>query len=445
VTELIFFQQNDGAIGPPGRGARAAGDRAELRSRFRRAVFLVGGLLIIVLVVLAVRHFSRGQAVNANGATAAVPVTAALATRRDVPDLISTIGTVQSIDSVAIQPRVTGAIQKIEFTPGQDVKQGQELFLIDPRPYQAALDQAQAQLAHDEAVLKEAQTDLVRYQTLVKTKAIPEQQEQDQQYVVDQDQGTVKVDEANVETAKLNLEYCHIVSPIDGRAGTLLVELGNLVGPPSGTASASASTSTTNSGQPSTSTTSGGQTTGNGLVSINQLKPIYVTFTVPQSLLDQVKRNQAAGALDVDAYSEAGKLLEKGKLAVIDNQVNTSTGTVTLQATFANPDEVLWPGEFVRARLVVDIRKDAVTIPTEAVMAGPNGSYVYVIGANDQVKRVDIQVTARQGAIAIIGKGLSGGEKVVTNGQYLLDNGTKVAIRQTSETAAPDATEPEAN
>jgi membrane fusion protein, multidrug efflux system len=400
----------------------------------RRLVFVIGGVVVIALVALAVRHFSSGQDVSSNNATITVPVTAAIATRKDVPDLVNTIGTVQSIDSVAIQPRVTGTIQKIEFTPGENVKQGQELFLIDPRPYQAALDQAQAQLAHDEAVLKEAQTDLARYQSLVKTKAIPEQQAQDQQYVVDQDQGTVQVDEANVETAKLNLDYCHITAPVSGRAGPLLVDLGNLVSPPSG-AGASASTSTT----------SGGQTTSSGLVSINQMQPIYVTFTIPQDLLDQVKRNQTAGPLEVDAYSQAGKPLEKGKLSVISNQVNTSAGTVLLQATFANPDEALWPGEFVRAHLVVDMRKDVVTVPTEAVMVGPNGSYVYVIDANDQVKRVDVQVTARQGAIAIIGTGLSGGEKVVTDGQYRLDNGTKVVIRQTSEPASSDAAEAQAD
>jgi membrane fusion protein, multidrug efflux system len=215
----------------------------------------MGATLVIALVVVAVRHFSSGQISGANGATnaadAPVPVTAAAATLQDVPDLISTIGTVQSIDSVAIQPRVTGAIQKIEFTPGQNVKQGQELFLIDPRPFQAALDQAKSQLAHDEGVLAEAQTDLTRFQILAKENSIAQQQAQDQVYVVQQDKGTVDVDQANVETAQLNLEFCHVNAPISGRAGTLLVDLGNLVGP----SGAQTITSTT-----TTSSATGGQT-----------------------------------------------------------------------------------------------------------------------------------------------------------------------------------------
>ena len=399
----------------------------------RRRMAIIGALVILGLIAFGARQL-RGRAPPASSGTngPVVPVTAATAAHQDVPDIVNGIGTVQSIDAVAVQPRVTGAIEKIEFTPGQDVKQGQELFLIDPRPYQAALDLAKAQLAHDEAVLAEAQVDLTRYQTLEQQKSIAAQQAQDQVYVVEQDKGTVQLDQANIETAQLNLEYCHIASPISGRAGTLLVDLGNLVGPPSGASTAS--------------TTSSGQTaSGSSLVSITQLQPIYVSFTVPQNLLDQIKPNQAAGPLEVDAYSQAGKLLEKGKLTVIDNQVNTSAGTVIMQATFANADEALWPGEFVRTHLFVAMRKNVVTVPVQAVMAGPNGSYVYVIGANDQVKRVGVQVVARQGAIAVIGKGLSGNEKIVTDGQYRLDDGTTVSIQQTTAPAAPEATQAEAD
>jgi membrane fusion protein, multidrug efflux system len=399
---------------------------SEIVSSHRR-LGIIGGLFVLALVIIAIRQLN-GRAAPENSPPPAVPVTAAVATRQDVPDIVNAIGTVQSIDSVAVQPRVTGAIEKIEFTPGQDVKQGQELFLIDPRPYQAALDQAKAQLAHDEGVLEEAQVDLQRYQTLEKQKSIAGQQAQDQFYVVEQDKGTVQLDQANVETAQLNLNYSHITAPVSGRAGTLLVDLGNLVGPPSGASSASSS-----------STANGGQASSSSLVSITQLQPIYVSFTVPQNLLDQVKRNQASGALEVDAYSQAGKLLEKGKLTVIDNQVNTSAGTVTMQATFANAGESLWPGEFVRVHLIVAMRKDVVTVPPQTVMAGPQGSYVYVIDANDQVKRVNVRVTARQGAVAVIGNGLSGGEKVVTDGQYRLDDGTKVAIHQTTEPAPPQS------
>jgi membrane fusion protein, multidrug efflux system len=412
--------------------------RASKLKRFarHRGITIIIGLAIIVGVALGVRQFNNAaRPPSMAAAPPAVPVTAALAIRQDVPDVVNAIGAVQSIDSVAVYPRVTGNIQKIEFTPGQDVKQGQELFLIDPRPFQAALDQAKAQLAHDEAVLEEAQLDLKRYQTLEQQNSIAAQQAQDQVFVVEQDKGTVQLDQANVETAQLNLEFCHITAPVSGRAGILQVDLGNLVGPPSGASSTS-----------SASTASGTQaTSSNSLVSITQLQPIYVSFAVPQIFLDQIKRNQANAALDVQAYSQGGKLAEKGKLTVIDNQVNTSAGTVTMQATFANADESLWPGEFVRIQLTVATRENVVTVPTPAVMVGPNGSYAYVVGADNRVKRVAVQVTARQGAISVIGKGLSGGEKLVTNGQYRLDNGTEVAIRQTTEPAAPAAAEAQAD
>jgi multidrug efflux system membrane fusion protein len=175
-------------------------------------------------------------------------------------------------------------------------------------------------------------------------------------------------------------------------------------------------------------------------VSVAQIQPIFVTFTVPQTQLSEVRTNQAAGALDVEAYSQTGKLLEKGKLSLIDNAVNTATGTVMMQATFANADTALWPGEFVRVQMTVAMRKDVVTVPAMAVMEGPDGSYVYVIGKGDAVQRVSVEVAARQGSIAVIGKGLSGDEQVVTDGQYRLDNGSKVAVRQT----APQNPGPEA-
>jgi membrane fusion protein, multidrug efflux system len=396
--------------------------------RSLRLVFSAAAAVVLALIIIRAGYFHPRQAESQ--APAPVPVTAAIATRADVPVIVNAIGNVQAIDLVSVQPRATGIITKVEFTPGQDVKQGQELFLIDPRPYQAALDQAQAQLAHDEGVLAEAQMDLTRFQILAKENSIAQQQAQDQDYVVQQDKGTVQLDQANVDTAKLNLEYAHVTAPISGRVGTLLINLGNLVGPVN-QASASA-TSTANAG-------TGSQATNSVLVTITQMQPIYVTFTVPQTDLDQIKQNQAKAPLEVHAYSQAGKLLEKGQLTVIDNQVNTTTGTVTLQATFANTDETLWPGEFVRVHLHVSMLNNVVTVPTQAIMAGPDGSYVYVMGPDQKVKRVGVQVTRRQNAVAVIGNGLSGGEKIVTDGQYTLDDGTAVAVRAT--TSIPEGTE----
>jgi membrane fusion protein, multidrug efflux system len=396
--------------------------------RSRRLVFSTAAVVVLALIIIGAVYFRPRQAESQ--APAPVPVTAAVATRTDVPVIINAIGNVQSIDMVAVQPRVTGTITKIEFTPGQNVKEGQELFQIDPRPYQAALDQARAQLAHDEGVLAEAQVDLKRFQILQKQQSIAAQQAEDQGYVVQQDKGTVQLDQANVETAQLNLEYSHVTAPISGRAGTLLVDLGNVVGP-ANQASGSA-TSTAGGG-------TGTQATNSVLVTITQMQPIYVTFTVPAAELDEIKQNQTKAPLEVHAYSQAGKLLEKGQLTVIDNQVNTQTGTVTLQATFANTDEALWPGEFVRVHLHVSMLKNVVTVPTQAIMAGPNGSYVYLIGPDQKAKRVGVQVTRRQNTIAVIGNGLSGGEKIVTDGQYRLDEGTEVAVGAT--TTLPEGAE----
>lgn len=393
-----------------------------LRSR-RRAVYAGAvALLVAIVAVAAVRHFHKASPPPAPPPP--IPVTAGVAQRQNVPDIVDAIGTVQSIDNVSVQAQVNGPIIKIAFTPGQDVKKGQELFLIDPRPYQAALDSQEAQLAHDQGVLAEAQVDLTRYQLLAQQNSIAKQQAEDQVYVVEQDKGTVQLDQANVETAQLNLAYCHVVAPISGRAGALLVDLGNLVGPSSGAAAASSSTSSTS-----------GQATTGAMVMIAQINPIYVSFNVPQTYLDQIKQNQAVSPLEVDAFSQAGKLLEKGKLTLFDNQVNTSAGTVLLQATCPNADVQLWPGEFVRTRLTIDMRKNVVTVPTIAVMAGPNGSYVYVIDPDMTVKRVNVDVTVSQDGLSVIGKGLSGNEKVVVDGQYRLDNGSKVAVAQTTEPA----------
>jgi multidrug efflux system membrane fusion protein len=373
-----------------------------LRPRFFTVtVALVCAVGFVVWVVThGVDTGTKGHA-----APAAVPVTAAIAARQDVPDYVQALGTVQSMDSVSVVPRVTGQIQQMLFTPGENVKKGQPLFLIDPRPYQAALDQANAQLAHDQAVLEEAQTDLKRYQGLAATKAIPEQQAQDQLYLVQQDQGTVQLDQANVETAKLNLGYCHIDAPITGRTGALLVDLGNNVQ----------------------------TTTGTSLVSITKMQPIYVAFAVPQTMIGAIRENQAKAPLEVAASAQSGKLVATGKLTLIDNQVNASAGTITLQGTFANQDEALWPGEFVSVRLEVSTRKNAITVPASSVMDGPAGSYVYVIEPDNTVQRVSVQVALRQGGLAVIDNGLSGGEKVVTDGQYRLTNHAMVKIQASAK------------
>jgi membrane fusion protein, multidrug efflux system len=416
---------------------------------FRRSIGIVGGLIIIGIVTIGVRWLSEQTAASTTTSSRvpqAVPVTAAVAIRQDVPDIIDTIGTVQSIDIVSIQAQVYGPIIKIEFEPGQDVIKGQELFLIDPRPFQAALDQAKAQLTRDQAALAQARLDLARYQTLAKQNSIAEQVTQDQAFVVEQDKAAVALDQANVDTAQINLGYCHIKSPIDGRAGILQIELGNIVGPSSNSAptsiqsNAGAQATTPSPGGPSTPVTTvatatpAGQSPSSGvLVSISQMKPIYVNFPVAQTLFDEVKKHQGTSPLGVEAYSQSEKRIGKGKLTVIDNQVNTSTGTVSMQATFANTDEALWPGEFVRVELIVSTLRNVVTVPAQAVMMGPTSSYVYVIGSDETVRRADVEVTSSSHDINVIGKGVAEGQKVVTDGQYRLSNGAKVNVTKTSE------------
>jgi membrane fusion protein, multidrug efflux system len=341
-------------------------------------------------------------------ADAPVPVVAGTVTQRDMPILINALGTVQSIQAVNVQSRVNGQIMQAFFKQGELVKDGEPLFLIDPRPYQAALDQAQAQLEHDQALVAEANTDLTRYQKLEAENSIARQQAEDQAFVVQQDEGTVKLDQANVEAAKLNLEYAHINSPVTGIAGALQVDPGNYVQAGAGTT----------------------------LVTINQISPIYVTFPIPQGELDQVGAAQKKAPLDVRALSQEGKTLGEGKVTFINNQVVAATGTVALYATFPNDNQALWPGAFVTVDLAVGMRKNALTAPVGSVMSGPEDDYVYTISADNVVQRAPVLVVARQNGLAVFTEGVSLGERVVVNGQYNLANGAKVAIEPPKASAS---------
>ena len=357
---------------------------------------------------IAWRRAGNTEADAAGPAEPAVPVTAAVVAETNVPIVIRALGTVQSIQAVNVQSRVSGQIMQAFFQQGQAVKAGDPLFVIDPRPYQAALDQAQAQLEHDQAALAEARTDLARYRRLVTENSIAEQQAADQGFVVQQDEGTVKLDEANVENAKLNVGYAHIDSPVTGVAGVMAVDPGNYV--------------------------QGGA--GATLVTITQITPIYVTFPIPQAQLDAVRAAQAKAPLDVSALSQQGKRLGDGKLTFINNQVVATTGTVALYATFPNGNQALWPGEFVTVDLVLGMRDNALTAPVEAVASGPDGDYVYVVSSDDVARRVPVLVAARQNGLAVFTRGVSAGERVVVNGQYNLANGVRVTVRPSGAAAS---------
>jgi membrane fusion protein, multidrug efflux system len=330
-----------------------------------------------------------------------VPVTAGTVATTDVPVFLSAIGTVQAFNMVTIKSRVDGQIVKVAFSEGQDVKAETPLIQIDPRPYQALLDQAMATKQKDEAQLASAQSDLVRWAELVPQGVKSRQTYDQQKALVQQYQATIKADEAQIETARLNLSYADIRAPIDGRLGMRLVDAGNMVR----------------------------ATDAAGLVTISQLKPIFVSFTVPQENLHKIHEKKAGGELTVLAFGSDNKTqLAEGKLSVIDNAIDQPTGTIRIKATFANADERLWPGEFVNVRLILSVRKGAPTVPAQTVQDGPTGRYAYVIKEDGTVERRPVEVTAVQDGLAVIGKGLAVGDKVVVEGQYRLTNGARVKV-----------------
>src|SRR5271166_2943710 len=326
---------------------------------------------------------------------AAIPVTGGTVVAQDVPVFLHGIGTVQAYNTVAIKSRGDGQIVKINFKEGQEVKVGDPLFQIDPRPYQSALELAQSAKEKDEAQLAGAQLDLERYQKLLAPGWQTKQSYDQQKATVAQSQAAIKGDTAQIDNAKLNLGYADIRSPIDGRLGARLVDTGNLV---------HASDNTP-------------------LVMITELIPIFVSFTLPQETLDDVHEHNKQAPLVVRAYSGDGKKqLAEGKLTLIDQ----TTGTIHLKARFDNEDERLWPGEFVSLRVVLSTRRGVTTVPQQTVQQGPNGHYAYVIKSDNTVERRAVEVASIQDGIAVVTKGLTAGEKVVVDGQFRLTEGARV-------------------
>ena len=367
---------------------------------------IAGLVLVAAFAALALWRVSPDMSpspakAQTSAANPAVPVTAGVVTARDMPQYLQGIGTVQAYNTVTVASRIDGQIVEVAFKEGQEVKKDDLLFRIDPRPFQAALEQAQAARLKDEAQLATAKADLARYGSLVGRGYQTRQSYEQQQGLVAQDEAAVQGDQAQIDTAKLNLGFSEIRSPIDGRLGARLVDVGNLVRAASNTA----------------------------LVTVAQLKPIYVSFTLPQETLDQVRRYQQDAPLDVIAYSgDNKKELAKGKLTLIDNAIDQSTGTIRLKATYPNQDERLWPGEFVNVRVVLRIRRGVPTVPAQTVQEGPDGNYAYVIRKDDTVERRGIVVATTEEGIAVVTKGLKPGERIVVDGQYRLTDGVHVRI-----------------
>lgn len=360
-------------------------------------------------------HQHRGSS-SADGAP--VPVDVAPVTARDLPVYLSGLGTVQAFNTVTVRPQVSGQLLRVLFNEGDEVEKGQLLAEIDPRTFQAALDQANAKLAQDMAQLRSAQTDLRRFQDLAPQGYVSGQQLDQQQQLVAQYQAAVAADRAVIQSDAVQLSYTRITAPIAGRLGMRLVDAGNIV-------------SASDAG---------------GIVVVTQLKPISVVFTLPEQNLEAVlaaSRQAGVTQLQVQALDRANNtVLATGTLSAVDNQINTATGTVELKARFANADERLWPGQFVNIRLRTRTLTQVPTVPELAVQQGPSGAYVYRVKADDTVEMQAIETGITQGGFTQITHGLSLGDPIVVDGQYRLKPGVRVKAHTASGSTAPPSQEP---
>jgi len=346
---------------------------------------------------------AASKAAPARGALI-MPVSVATVEQRDLPIYLNGLGTVTAFNTVVVKSRLDGQLVKVAFREGQEVREGELLAVIDARPYEVALSQAQATLFKDQASLKDARTNLQRYQDLFKDGIIARQQLDTQDSLVGQFEGAVRADQAAVDNAKLNLVYTRITAPVGGRVGLRMVDAGNMV---------HASDQT-------------------GMLVITQLKPIAVVFTLPEDKLPAVAQRMKGGTLQVEAFDRDNLVkLAVGKLQTIDNQIDTTTGTGRLKAVFDNKDNVLWPNQFVNIRLQLEVRKDSKLVPAAVVQRGPQGTFAYVVKADKTVEARPINVAVTQGGLSAVDSGLNPGETVVTDGQDKLQPGSKVEPRVT--------------
>jgi len=374
------------------------------------------GLAAILLVAGYVGwHYASARQTDSGNrqskAPAPIPVTVQAIQTSDFPVYLNGLGTVQPYDTVTVRSRVDGQVVKVGFRQGQMVNEGDLLVQIDPRPFQAALEQAQAKQAQDEANLKNAQLDLKRYSTLAVQDYASRQQLDTQQAKVDQLTAQIKGDQASVDNAQTQLSYATIRSPLTGKTGFRLIDPGNIV---------HASDQT-------------------GIVTIVKLQPISVVFTAPEENIGQINKALAAGTVPVIATSSDGtKVIAQGHLALVDNQVDQASGTIHMKATFQNADNALWPGLSVATRLLVDTRKNVLVAPTDAIQHGPNGLYVFVVGKDNKVTARDVKVGDESAAQTVVLEGLANGDRVVTAGQYRLTEGAVVDPHNAGTPASAD-------
>jgi len=382
-----------------------------------------GWIWILVLIVLAgggyyyykSRPSSESKAAHAPGGRAAAlgPVSVAVtpALKQNIPYYLSGLGTVNPFNTVTVKSRVDGQLEKVNFTEGQFVHEGDLLAQIDPRPFQVALEQMEGQLARDQAQLNNARVDFKRYDQLQKEGVIASQQVDTQNAQVGQLEGALRSDQAQIDNEKLQLMYCRITAPISGRVGLRLVDQGNMI----------------HASDPG------------GLVVITQVQPIAVIFTLPEDNLPEVIQHMKNEQLGVEAYSRDDQnKLAVGKLLTVDNQIDPTTGTVRFKAAFDNHDLSLWPNQFVNTRLMLAVRKDAIVVPLAAIQRGTQGSYVYTVKSGKAAMQ-PVKVDLTQGNIALIANGVAAGDQVVVDGQERLQAGTPVEVHNVSS-GAPAAT-----
>lgn len=364
--------------------------------------WIAGAVLVAAFVGLLTWSESHNLAVgNAADTKAGAAVSTARAERRDVPIYLVGLGTVQALNSVLVRSRVDGQLEKIAFSEGQDVKRDDVLAIIDPQPFEAQLRQAVATQARDSAQLANAQMDFARYNDSIHRGAVSAQILDTAKAQVAQLSAQVQADGAAVDAARVQLGYSTIRSPIDGRTGARLVDAGNMVR----------------------------SNDAGGIVLVNQIRPIAVTFTLPGEYLPRIQSRQAASALTVLAQDpEEKSTLASGRLVLIDNQIDTTTATIKLKAEFANEETSLWPGQFVNARVLLETRKDAVTVPTRAVQIGPKGNYVFLVAADQSVDLRQVKTGATVDGYTLIESGVAAGDEVVVEGHYKLEKGSRVHV-----------------
>jgi len=373
----------------------------------RRLVLIIALLVVGAAAVLADTRW-WGSSISrpaAHGSGPSIPVVTDKARRADVPIFLTGLGTVQAFNSVLIKSRVDGQIVKIGFDEGKDVRAGDLLIQIDPAPFEAVLAQAEANKLKDQAQLDNVRLDLARYTNLAKTFAVTTQQVDTTRALVAQTEAGIKADQALIDTAQVQLNYSTIRSPIDGRVGTRLVDAGNIVR----------------------------TTDATGIVSINQIHPIFVSFALPSDSLPQL-RAAKDGEVMVTALDRDGRVLATGVLAVIDNQINPASGTINYKAKFDNADDALWPGQFVNLRIQLATRRNVIAVPVTAVQQGPDGPYAFVVGDDGVAQKRPLKVGVLNKTTAIIDGGLQPGEQVVTDGQYRIQAGSKLDV--TAQAAA---------